>query len=164
MIVARDHTEDTNEGSPNYSTQPSIWCHSHSGSKTRAHTRYFYIKGGLKSLISGENSCFFSYPSFFFYDWINCMLNGSYTWSEFKQILHLVPIKNIIVRSIYNWFKLDIYRLLRPLTVTSITLYKAQTAKHGQSGNDSKGQMELPNRMNFRIIPWLPVFWSLGFI
>ena len=33
-----------------------------------------------------------------------------------KRTLHLVQIKNIIDKSFYNGFKLDILRLLRPLT------------------------------------------------
>ena len=33
-----------------------------------------------------------------------------------KRILHLVPIRNIVFKSSYDWFKFDILRLLRPLT------------------------------------------------
>ena len=33
-----------------------------------------------------------------------------------KQILHLVSVKNITFKSSYNWFKIDIIRLLRPPT------------------------------------------------
>ena len=33
-----------------------------------------------------------------------------------KQILHLVSVKNITFKSSYKWFKIDILRLLRPLT------------------------------------------------
>ena len=33
-----------------------------------------------------------------------------------KRILHLVTVKNIIFKSSYNWFKIDILGLLRPLT------------------------------------------------
>ena len=33
-----------------------------------------------------------------------------------KRILHLVSVKNITFKSSYNWFKIDIRRLLRPLT------------------------------------------------
>ena len=33
-----------------------------------------------------------------------------------KQILHLVPVKTIIRKSSYNCFKIDILRLVRPLT------------------------------------------------
>ena len=33
-----------------------------------------------------------------------------------KRILHLVPVKNIIFMSSYNWLKMGIFRLLRPLT------------------------------------------------
>jgi len=33
-----------------------------------------------------------------------------------RWILHLVPVKIIILESSYNWFKIDILRLVRPLT------------------------------------------------
>ena len=33
-----------------------------------------------------------------------------------KRILHLVSVKNIMSKFSYNWFKIDILRLLRPLT------------------------------------------------
>ena len=33
-----------------------------------------------------------------------------------KRILHFVSVKNITFKSSYNWFKIDIRRLLRPLT------------------------------------------------
>ena len=33
-----------------------------------------------------------------------------------KWILHLAPVKNIILKSSYNWFKMDFPRLLGPLT------------------------------------------------
>ena len=33
-----------------------------------------------------------------------------------KRILHLVSVKNITFKSFYNWFKIDILRLLRLLT------------------------------------------------
>ena len=33
-----------------------------------------------------------------------------------KRILHLVSVKNITFKSSYNWFKIDIFRLVRPLT------------------------------------------------
>ena len=32
-----------------------------------------------------------------------------------RWILHLVPVKIIILESSYNWFKIDILRLVRPL-------------------------------------------------
>ena len=34
-----------------------------------------------------------------------------------EEILHLVSVKNITFKSCYNWFKFDILRLIRPLTV-----------------------------------------------
>ena len=37
-----------------------------------------------------------------------------------KWILHLVPVKIIILKSSYNWFKIDILRLLRPRTAIFI--------------------------------------------
>ena len=33
-----------------------------------------------------------------------------------KQILHLVSVNNITFKSSYNWFKIDILMLVRPLT------------------------------------------------
>ena len=33
-----------------------------------------------------------------------------------KRILHLVPVKIIILTFPYNWFKIDIIRLVQPLT------------------------------------------------
>ena len=33
-----------------------------------------------------------------------------------KRILHLISAKNITFKSAYNWFKIDILRLVRPLT------------------------------------------------
>ena len=35
-----------------------------------------------------------------------------------KRILHLVPVKNFTFKSSYNWFKIDILWLLRPLTAS----------------------------------------------
>ena len=36
--------------------------------------------------------------------------------SYMKRILHLVSVKNITFKSSYNWFTIDILRLVRPLT------------------------------------------------
>ena len=54
-----------------------------------------------------------------------------------KRILHLVPVKIIIYKSSYNWFKIDILRLVQPLTAIFSPvqghlkyythIYKAQT-------------------------------------
>ena len=40
-----------------------------------------------------------------------------------KRILHLVPVKIIILKSSYNWLKIDICRLLRPLTAIFSHVY-----------------------------------------
>ena len=48
------------------------------------------------------------FPPIFFLS----QLNPTYM----KRILHLVSVKNITFKSYYNWFKIDILRLLRPLT------------------------------------------------
>ena len=51
-----------------------------------------------------------------------------------KRILHLVPVKNIIFKPFYNWFKIDILRLLRLLTAIFTEYYSAMfivtIAKH----------------------------------
>ena len=36
-----------------------------------------------------------------------------------KQILHLILVKICIIKSSYNWFKIDILRLVRPLIAIS---------------------------------------------
>ena len=41
-------------------------------------------------------------------------LQSHYTYM--KRILHLVSVKNNTFESSYNWFKVDILRLVRPLT------------------------------------------------
>ena len=41
-----------------------------------------------------------------------------------KRILHLVPIKNIVFKSSYNWFKIDIHQQLRPLTANYSAMFK----------------------------------------
>ena len=54
--------------------------------------------------LNGTNFQTFFYPTFFL-----LQLNPSY-------IKHLVSVKNIAFKSSYNWFKIDIHRLLRPPT------------------------------------------------
>ena len=50
------------------------------------------------------------YPTFFLLQLnLNCM----------KQILHLILVKICIIKSSYNWFKIDILRLVRPLIAIS---------------------------------------------
>ena len=53
-----------------------------------------------------------------------------------KRISHVVPVKIIILKSSYNWFKIDILRLVRLLTaifssvqghLNYYTYFKAQT-------------------------------------
>ena len=59
----------------------------------------------------GTNFHPFFYPTFFFCNSFAILLiwNGFYTWSKFK---------NITFNSSYNWFKIDILRLLRlPTTI-----------------------------------------------
>ena len=48
--------------------------------------------------------------------------------------LHLVSVKNITFKSSSNWFKIDIRRLLRPLTVIfnyAQTMYKMRFGSQG---------------------------------
>ena len=51
-----------------------------------------------------------------------------------KWILHLVPVKNITFKSSYNWFKIDIFRLVRLLTAIFTEYHSAMfivtIAKH----------------------------------
>ena len=63
------------------------------------------------------------YPTFFL-----LQLNPTYM----KRILHLVSVKNITFKSSYNWFKIDVLRLLRPPTPIHV-----QNA-FLQSGSDSR--------------------------
>ena len=41
-----------------------------------------------------------------------------------KLILHLFPVKNIIFKSSYNWFKIDIHQQLQPLTANYLAMFK----------------------------------------
>ena len=61
------------------------------------------------------------YPTFFL-----SQLNLTYM----KQILHLVTVKIVILKSFYNWVKIEILRLVRPrpaifspFKVNSTTIY-----------------------------------------
>ena len=54
----------------------------------------------------------FFYPTFFL-----LQLNPTYM----KRILHF---KNITFKSSYNWFKIDIYQQLRPLTANYLAMFK----------------------------------------
>ena len=66
-------------------------------------------------LLDGTNFQTFFYPTFFL-----LQLNPTYM----KRILHLVPIKNIVVKSSFNWFKIDIHQQLRPLTANYLAMFK----------------------------------------
>ena len=57
----------------------------------------------------------FFYPTFFL-----LQLNPNYM----KRILHMVPVKIIILKSSYNWFKIDIHQQLRPLTANYLAMFK----------------------------------------
>ena len=67
----------------------------------------FSIKRQTPPPLSGHNFHPFIYPTVFV-----LQLNLAYM----KRTLHLVSVKNITVKSSYNWFKIDILRLVRPLT------------------------------------------------
>ena len=41
-----------------------------------------------------------------------------------NQILHLVSVRNIVFKSSYNWFKIDIHQQLRPLTANYLAMFK----------------------------------------
>ena len=55
------------------------------------------------------------YPTFFL-----LQLNPIYM----KRILNLVSVKNITLKSSYNWFKIDIHQQLRPLTANYLAMFK----------------------------------------
>ena len=99
-----------------------------------------------------------------------------------KRILHLVSVKNITFKSLYNWCKIDILRQLQPLTanylatfiVTSTTIYtqyKAQTMCKTYFGSQGvtldgfkqKNFLEkTPSPLHDRhwMVRLFPIFWT----
>ena len=75
----------------------------------------FSIRRRTPSPSNGHNFQTFFYPTFFL-----LQLNTTYM----KQILHLVPMKNIVFKSSFNRFKIDIHQQLRPLTANYLAMFK----------------------------------------
>ena len=74
--------------------------------------RWFLPLGVDPPPLIGTNFQTFFYPTFFL-----LQLNPTYM----KRILHF---KNIIFKSSYNWFKIDIHQQLRPLTANYLAMFK----------------------------------------
>ena len=87
------------------------------GAKHQNGNLRWYLPLGVRppAPLNGTNFQTSFYPTFFL-----LQLNPTYM----KRILHLVPIKNIVVKSSFNWFKIDIHQQLRPLTANYLAMFK----------------------------------------